>query len=70
MACRKHALTLQLHTAHILSAHASLDSKSKAIQDVKEQKNKCVRSTPDSDPSRSLNARCADLDSRVREPDC
>lgn len=39
---RKHALTLQLHTAHILSAHATLDSKSKAIQDIREQKNKYV----------------------------
>lgn len=39
---RKHALTLQLHTAHILSAHESLEVKSKAIQDLKEQKNKCV----------------------------
>ncbi|KAL0946403.1 hypothetical protein HGRIS_012628 [Hohenbuehelia grisea] len=37
---KKHALTLQLHTAHILSAHASLEQKSKAIQDVREQKNK------------------------------
>ncbi|RXW14967.1 hypothetical protein EST38_g10883 [Candolleomyces aberdarensis] len=39
---KKHALTLQLHTAHILSAHASLEQKSKAIQDLKEQKNKYV----------------------------
>ncbi|KAF9013662.1 hypothetical protein BDZ89DRAFT_1076992 [Hymenopellis radicata] len=37
---KKHALTLQLHTAHILSAHASLEQKTKAIQDVREQKNK------------------------------
>ncbi|KAJ2992869.1 hypothetical protein NUW54_g7833 [Trametes sanguinea] len=37
---RKHALTLQLHTAHILSAHAALEQKNKAIQDLKEQKNK------------------------------
>ncbi|PSR75326.1 hypothetical protein PHLCEN_2v9189 [Hermanssonia centrifuga] len=37
---KKHALTLQLHTAQILSAHSNLDQKSKAIQDVKEQKNK------------------------------
>jgi len=37
---KKHALTLQLHTAHILSAHASLEQKSKAIQDIREQKNK------------------------------
>ncbi|KAI0034033.1 hypothetical protein K488DRAFT_46388 [Vararia minispora EC-137] len=37
---KKHALTLQLHTAHILSAHASLDQKEREIQDVKEQKNK------------------------------
>ena len=39
---RKHALTLQLHTAHILSAHASLEQKSKTIQDIREQKNKCA----------------------------
>jgi hypothetical protein len=37
---RKHGLTLQMHTAHILSAHASLDQKNKALQDLKEQKNK------------------------------
>ena len=37
---RKHALNLQLHTAHILSAHASLDDKSKTLQDVKEQRNR------------------------------
>ncbi|KAI0053946.1 hypothetical protein FA95DRAFT_1568276 [Auriscalpium vulgare] len=37
---KKHALTLQLHTAHILSAHATLDQKTKSIQDLKEQKNK------------------------------
>jgi hypothetical protein len=37
---RKHALTLQLHTAHILSAHASLEQKAKGIQDLREQKNK------------------------------
>lgn len=35
-------MTLQLHTAHILSAHASLQEKSKTIQDVREQKNKYV----------------------------
>ncbi|KII88190.1 hypothetical protein PLICRDRAFT_41332 [Plicaturopsis crispa FD-325 SS-3] len=37
---KRHALTLQLHTAHILSAHAALENKGKAIQDIKEQKNK------------------------------
>jgi hypothetical protein len=37
---RKHALTLQLHTAHILSAQESLEQKNKTIQDLKEQKNK------------------------------
>ncbi|KAF9261258.1 hypothetical protein L218DRAFT_961735 [Marasmius fiardii PR-910] len=37
---KKHALTLQLQTAHILSSHALLEQKSKAIQDVKEQRNK------------------------------
>ncbi|KAF7986600.1 hypothetical protein HWV62_26380 [Athelia sp. TMB] len=54
---KKHALTLQLHTAHILSAHASLDVKSKAIQDIKEQKNKL-----ESERTRLLNClREADL---------
>ncbi|KAF7778443.1 hypothetical protein Agabi119p4_2788 [Agaricus bisporus var. burnettii] len=48
---KKHALSLQLHTAHILSAHATLDSKSKAIQDIREQKNKL-----DSERTRLLNA--------------
>ncbi|KAH9928455.1 uncharacterized protein BXZ73DRAFT_48421 [Epithele typhae] len=47
---KKHALTLQLHTAHILSAHAALETKSKAIQDLKEQKNKL-----ESERSRLLN---------------
>ncbi|KAL0572467.1 hypothetical protein V5O48_009490 [Marasmius crinis-equi] len=37
---KKHALTLQLHTAHILSSHALLEQKNKSIQDVKEQRNK------------------------------
>ncbi|KIP07817.1 hypothetical protein PHLGIDRAFT_105176 [Phlebiopsis gigantea 11061_1 CR5-6] len=37
---KKHALTLQLHTANILSAHAQVDEKNRAIQDVREQKNK------------------------------
>ncbi|KAI0748718.1 hypothetical protein C8Q80DRAFT_1103910 [Daedaleopsis nitida] len=47
---KKHALTLQLHTAHILSAHAALEQKNKAIQDLKEQKNKL-----ESERSRLLN---------------
>ncbi len=38
--CRKYALTLQLQTAHILSAHATLDQKMRSMQDLKEQKNK------------------------------
>jgi len=37
---RKHGLQLQLCTAKILSNHAVLEQKKKAIQDVKEQKNK------------------------------
>ncbi|KAF5368785.1 hypothetical protein D9615_010394 [Tricholomella constricta] len=47
----KHALTLQLHTAHILSAHASLQEKSKVIQDIREQRNKL-----ESERTRLLNA--------------
>ena len=39
-AYRKYALTLQLQTAHILSAHATLEQKMRSIQDLKEQKNK------------------------------
>ncbi|KAF7308548.1 hypothetical protein HMN09_00703900 [Mycena chlorophos] len=37
---KKHALTLQIHTAHILSAHASLDEKGRALEDVREQRNR------------------------------
>ncbi|KLO07325.1 hypothetical protein SCHPADRAFT_836893 [Schizopora paradoxa] len=37
---KKHALTLQLHTAHIMSAQTQLDGKNKAKQDVHEQKSK------------------------------
>ncbi|KAI9571264.1 hypothetical protein HD554DRAFT_156052 [Boletus coccyginus] len=48
---KKHSLTLQLHTAHIVSAHASLEQKDKAIQDLREQKNKL-----DSERTRLLNA--------------
>ncbi|KAG6918829.1 hypothetical protein DXG01_011234 [Tephrocybe rancida] len=48
---KKHALTLQLHTAHILSAHASLTEKSKMIQDIREQRNKL-----ESERTKLLNA--------------
>ncbi|KAF8136663.1 hypothetical protein EV363DRAFT_1320164 [Boletus edulis] len=48
---KKHSLTLQLHTAHVVSAHASLEQKDKAIQDLREQKNKL-----DSERIRLLNA--------------
>ncbi|KAF9652890.1 hypothetical protein BDM02DRAFT_3108526 [Thelephora ganbajun] len=48
---KKHALTLQLHTAHILSAHESLEQKNKAIQDLREQKNKL-----ESERNKLLNA--------------
>ncbi|KAH7914033.1 hypothetical protein BJ138DRAFT_1144766 [Hygrophoropsis aurantiaca] len=47
---KKHSLTLQLHTAHIVSAHSALETKDKAIQDLKEQKNKL-----DSERTRLLN---------------
>jgi len=47
---RKYALTLQLQTAHILSAHATLEQKMRSIQDLKEQKNKL-----DSERARLLN---------------
>jgi len=39
---RKHSLTLQLHTANIVAAHNTLEQKDKAIQDIKEQKNRFV----------------------------
>jgi len=48
---KKHSLTLQLHTAHIVSAHATLEQRDKAIQDIREQKNKL-----DSERVRLLNA--------------
>ncbi|KAI0273511.1 hypothetical protein BC834DRAFT_854140 [Gloeopeniophorella convolvens] len=47
---KKYALTLQLQTAHILSAHATLEQKQRSIQDLKEQKNKL-----DSERARLLN---------------
>ena len=61
--CRKHALTLQLHTAHILSAHESLEQKNKSIQDLKEQKNKLspVRVFLSRQPPRLLDPWNADL---------
>ncbi|KAL5532842.1 hypothetical protein ACEPAF_4616 [Sanghuangporus sanghuang] len=47
---KKHSLTLQLHTAHILSAHTQLEAKNKALQDIKEEKNRL-----ESERSRLLN---------------
>ncbi|KAL1742843.1 hypothetical protein HDZ31DRAFT_42335 [Schizophyllum fasciatum] len=47
---KRHALALQMHTAHIMSAHASLEQKAKMIQDLKEQRNKL-----DSERNRLLN---------------
>ncbi|CAE6455592.1 unnamed protein product [Rhizoctonia solani] len=35
---KKHSLTLQLHTAQILSAHSSLEQRNKKLEDVKAQK--------------------------------
>ncbi|TDL24894.1 hypothetical protein BD410DRAFT_785619 [Rickenella mellea] len=78
---KKHALTLQLHTAHILSAHATLDSKNKALQDIKEQKNRlesertrllnCLREVnEDRDKAdlleSSINKECSDLRSKIQ----
>ncbi|KAF7332542.1 hypothetical protein MKEN_00136800 [Mycena kentingensis (nom. inval.)] len=37
---KQHALTLQLHTAHILSAHAALEQKTRTLAEVREQKNR------------------------------
>ncbi|THH28209.1 hypothetical protein EUX98_g5981 [Antrodiella citrinella] len=78
---KKHALTLQLHTAHILSAHASLDQKNKQIQDLKEQKNRleserlrllnCLREVnEDRDKADllevTLNKECSDLQTKIQ----
>ncbi|KIY71089.1 hypothetical protein CYLTODRAFT_419227 [Cylindrobasidium torrendii FP15055 ss-10] len=77
---KKHALTLQLQTAHILAAHASLEQKAKSIQDIKEQKNKldserqrlltCLRQVnEDRDKADLLQAtiehECTDLRERI-----
>ncbi|KAF6763610.1 hypothetical protein DFP72DRAFT_800313 [Ephemerocybe angulata] len=79
---KKHALALQLHTAHILSAHASLEQKSKAIQDIKEQKNKleserarllkCLQDiNADRDSAdlaeSTLNKECTDLRTKITQ---
>ncbi|KAI0282080.1 hypothetical protein BGY98DRAFT_955674 [Russula aff. rugulosa BPL654] len=79
---KKYALTLQLQTAHILSAHATLDQKMRSIQDLKEQKNKldservrllnCLREVnEDRDKTdmmeAQLNNECADLRARIQQ---
>jgi len=79
---RKYALTLQLQTAHILSAHATLEQKMKSIQDLKEQKNKldservrllnCLREVnEDRDKAdmmeAQLNNECTELRARIQQ---
>ncbi|PCH37636.1 hypothetical protein WOLCODRAFT_135756 [Wolfiporia cocos MD-104 SS10] len=79
---KKHALTLQLHTAHILSAHASLDAKNKQMQDLKEQKNKleserarllnCLREVNEQRDQAdmqeaSLTKECTDLRAKIQQ---
>ncbi|KAH9966553.1 hypothetical protein BC827DRAFT_1176803 [Russula dissimulans] len=79
---KKYALTLQLQTAHILSAHATLDQKMRSIQDLKEQKNKldsertrllnCLREVnEDRDKTdmmeAQLNNECAELRTRIQQ---
>ncbi|KAI0295438.1 hypothetical protein BC826DRAFT_874996, partial [Russula brevipes] len=79
---KKCALTLQLQTAHILSAHTTLDQKMRSIQDLKEQKNKldsertrllnCLREVnEDRDKTdmmeAQLNKECADLRARIQQ---
>ncbi|KAI5122216.1 hypothetical protein M0805_002705 [Coniferiporia weirii] len=78
---KKHALTLQLHTAHILSAQSTLDAKNKALQDIKEQKNRlesernrllnCLREVnEDRDKAdimeTSINKECAELRTKIQ----
>ncbi|TCD65927.1 hypothetical protein EIP91_001995 [Steccherinum ochraceum] len=78
---KKHALTLQLQTAHILSAHASLDQKNRQIQDLKEQRNRleserlrllnCLREVnEDRDKADllevTLNKECSDLHTKIQ----
>lgn len=75
-------MTLQLHTAHILSAHASLEQKGKAIQDVREQRNKlesertrllnCLREiNEDRDKAdlmeSTLNKECDDMRNKIAQ---
>ncbi|KAI0005918.1 hypothetical protein BJV74DRAFT_800803 [Russula compacta] len=79
---KKYALTLQLQTAHILSAHATLDQKMRSMQDLKEQKNKldserarllnCLREVnEDRDKTdmmeAQLNNECAELRARIQQ---
>ncbi|THH20903.1 hypothetical protein EW146_g566 [Bondarzewia mesenterica] len=79
---KKHALSLQLATAHALSAHATLDQKLQAIQDIKEQKNNHFlakadimeaqisnerhEALTDSFPCNDAN-RCAELRNRIQQ---
>ncbi|KIJ69203.1 hypothetical protein HYDPIDRAFT_66526, partial [Hydnomerulius pinastri MD-312] len=73
---KKHSLTLQLHTAHIVSAHATLEQKDKAIQDIREQKNKLdserarllsslAEINADRDKLTETHARCTELRQQI-----
>ncbi|KAI9508462.1 hypothetical protein F5148DRAFT_979736 [Russula earlei] len=79
---KKCALMLQLQTAHVLSAHATLDQKMRSMQDLKEQKNKldserarllsCLREVnEDRDKTdmmeAQLNNECAELQARIQQ---
>ncbi|KAL5490002.1 hypothetical protein ACEPAI_4835 [Sanghuangporus weigelae] len=78
---KKHSLTLQLHTAHILSAHTQLEAKNKALQDIKEEKNRlesersrllnCLRQVnEDRDKAdlmeSTINKECSDLRAKIQ----
>ncbi|THH08318.1 hypothetical protein EW145_g2789 [Phellinidium pouzarii] len=71
---KKHALTLQLHTAHILSAQSSLDAKNKALQEIKTQKsllenerNRLLQNLSKTDLAEtSINKECVELRAKIQ----
>ncbi|OCB88892.1 hypothetical protein A7U60_g3988 [Sanghuangporus baumii] len=78
---KKHSLTLQLHTAHILSAHTQLEAKNKALQDIKEEKNRyayyvafhavpCYKVNEDRDKAdlmeSTINKECSELRAKIQ----
>ncbi|KAF9792805.1 hypothetical protein BJ322DRAFT_1031492 [Thelephora terrestris] len=71
---KKHALTLQLHTAHILSAHESLEQKTKRSKTLESERNKLLNALREVNEDRdkadimevTLTRECSDLRLKIQ----